>query len=224
MICGMREPENIRAVEKLSVDIIAFELCKNSERYVPLLPSHAGLLPDYVKSDMSCVCSGADKMTVKAGMFVNEMPQNIITMAYNYRLDCICFDGDEQTVMIDNLRRTLEPDIRPGIKFMKTIRVGCVDDVAEWRKYRGVVDYLLFDITDAVLKNGNLQKCLSMLDVYDGDIPFFIGGGFALSDARILRCFSHAEFQGISIGKSFELSPAVIDVRLLNVFLNEIRS
>ena len=56
---------------------------------------------------------------LRVGIFADDMPQNIVTRVYNYGLDVVLLLGDESAVMIDNLRRTLDPDIRPGIRIVK---------------------------------------------------------------------------------------------------------
>lgn len=72
------------------------------------------------------------------------MPQNIITMAYNYKLDYVQLYGKNDEIMINNLRLTLRDEICPGIKFIKAIGIADMEDVGLWRKYKNVADMLLF--------------------------------------------------------------------------------
>ena len=46
-VCGMRDPENIRALEQLDVDWMGFVFWSESPRYVSMLHSRAGIIPDY---------------------------------------------------------------------------------------------------------------------------------------------------------------------------------
>ena len=67
------------------------------------------------------VTGGEARKVLRVGIFADDMPQNIVTRVYNYRLDVVWLKGAESQVMIDNLRRTLDPDIRPGIQIVKEL-------------------------------------------------------------------------------------------------------
>ena len=82
---------------------------------------------------------------VVLGVFVDDMPQNIVTRVYNYGLDYVQLHGDESRITCDNLRRTIDPDIRPGLRIIKAIPVADARDIDRWREYDGAVDMLLFD-------------------------------------------------------------------------------
>ena len=122
-VCGMRDGENIRQVAELGVDWIGMIFWPKSPRNVTMIPTHAGIIPD----------RGTDIGNFKAkrvGVFVDEMAQNIITRVVNFQLDLIQLHGHETPTLIRNLRRTLDPDIRPGVKFIKAIAVESCDDIA----------------------------------------------------------------------------------------------
>lgn len=221
-VCGMREPENIRAVSELGVDMIGFVFYRNSPRYVSSVSSHVGLLPDY--ASISETESAARHNPLKVGVFVSEMPQNIITMAYNYKLDYVQLHGMNDDVMIDNLRRTLDVDIRPGIKFIKAIGISDIFDIEMWRKYKGVADLLLFHAKGSTCDDDATKFDWSLLDSYDGDIPFIIGGGIGPEDAEALLSLNHPMLAGVDINSRFESSPAVKDISLLEPFVSKIRN
>lgn len=76
----------------------------------PMQSTHAGIIPDRV--DLS------GTSLLRAGLFTpDEMPQNIITRAVNYKLDAIVFNEKPSPILTTNLHHTLDPDIRPGIGF-----------------------------------------------------------------------------------------------------------
>lgn len=222
-VCGMREPDNIRAVENLGVDMIGLIFWKKSPRYVVSVPSYAGTIPDYAGAAACKDGKGCGRNIGRVGVFVNEMPQNIITAVYNYGLDYVQLHGDESPTMIDNLRRTIDPDIHPGIKFIKAISVGAADDVKRWREYRDTADMLLFDTKGKSAGGNGLQFDWSVLDAYDGDIPFLLSGGIGPEDARKVLSFKHPRMLGIDLNSRFETAPAQKDVALLNKFINEIK-
>lgn len=45
-VCGLRDPENIRAVMGLGADMIGLVFDRRNPRYVSSIPSNVGLLPD----------------------------------------------------------------------------------------------------------------------------------------------------------------------------------
>ena len=46
-VCGMRDADNIREVSELDIDMMGFIFWKDSPRFVRMISSHAGIIPDY---------------------------------------------------------------------------------------------------------------------------------------------------------------------------------
>lgn len=227
-VCGMRDANNVSEVERLGVDMIGFIFCKQSKRYVSMVPSMSGTVPNYV-STMQMQGSRLDGMAsrhaaARVGVFVDDMPQNIVTAVYSYNLDYVQLHGDESPVMIDNLRRTLDPDIRPGVKIIKAIGVENADDICRWREYSGHADLLLFDTKGKARGGNGIRFDWSLLNTYDGDVPFILSGGIGPEDATAIKEFSHPAFWGIDLNSRFELQPALKDVGKLEKFISEIRN
>ncbi len=214
----MRDARNIHEVSQLGIDWIGLDFIPNSERYVSQIASCAGIIPDYSSlSDLS-----SDKLSqqkegpVLCGVFADDMPQNIVTRVVNFDLDVVQLNGDESSVMIDNLRRTLDPDIHAGIKIMKRLVITKREDIENYKEYAEEVDYFLFDVQD------NL-KDWSILDTYDGKVPFLVSGNISTEDIENIKALSHPMFYGISVNEKFESAPAVKDVALLKDFLEKIK-
>jgi len=217
-VCGMRDARNIHEVSQLGIDWIGLDFIPNSERYVSQIASCAGIIPDYSSlSDLS-----SDKLSqqkegpVLCGVFADDMPQNIVTRVVNFNLDIVQLNGDESSVMIDNLRRTLDPDIHAGIKIMKRIVITKREDIEKYKEYVEGVDYFLFDIQD------NL-KDWSILEAYEGKVPFLVSGNIGTEDIEKIKGLSHPLFYGISVNEKFESAPAVKDIALLKDFLEKIK-
>ena len=45
-VCGLREPENIRDISALDVDMTGFIFWPESKRYVSQIPSYSGTIPN----------------------------------------------------------------------------------------------------------------------------------------------------------------------------------
>ncbi len=214
----MRDAHNIHEVSQLGIDWIGLDFLPKSERYVSQIASCAGIIPDYSSlSDLS-----SDKLSqqkegpVLCGVFADDMPQNIVTRVVNFDLDVVQLNGDESSVMIDNLRRTLDPDIHAGIKIMKRLVITKREDIENYKEYAEGVDYFLFDVQD------NL-KDWGILEAYDGKVPFIVSGNIGAEDIEKIKGLSHPLFYGISVNEKFESAPAVKDVALLKDFLEKIK-
>jgi len=215
-VCGMRDGENIRRVAALGVDWIGMIFWDKSPRYVTMIPTDAGIIPD--RADTT------PKTDIKrVGVFVDEMPQNIITRAVNFELDLIQLHGHETPTMIRNLRCTLDPDIRPGIQFIKAISVSCRDDIAAYKPYEDCVDYFIFDTKCPTVGGSGAQFDWSVLEAYNGNKPFLLSGGIGPDDAERVRAFHHPQCIGIDLNSRFETAPGVKDVDLLRTFIQHIK-
>ena len=215
----MREPENIRAVEELGVDMIGFIFVPQSKRYVRMISSNAGILPDYADERQNETSAAGKKAPLRVGVFVDDMPQNIITRIYNYNLDYVQLHDDESAVMIDNLRRSVDPDIHKGLKIIKAISVASENDVKRWREYEGHADMLLFDTKGDEAGGNGRHFDWELLNAYDGNIPFLLSGGIDIDDALEIRKIKHPMFAGVDINSRFETEPAVKDVEKTRNFI-----
>ena len=214
----MRDAHNIHEVSQLGIDWVGLNFLPKSERYVSQISSCAGIIPDYgTLSALSAhESSQQQQRPTLCGVFADDMPQNIVTRVVNFNLDIVQLNGEESMVMIDNLRRTLDPDIHTGIKIMKRIVITKREDIEKYKEYVEGVDYFLFDIQD------NL-KDWSILEAYEGKVPFLVSGNIGAEDIDKIKSFSHPQFYGISVNEKFETAPAVKDVALLKDFLEKVK-
>ena len=216
-VCGMRDAQNIREVSQLGVDMIGMIFYPKSPRYVEMQSSHAGIIPDYVKEDINIKSA---KSPARVGVFVDDMVQNIVTRVVNYHLDYVQLHGNEPREMCENLRLTLDPDIRPGIKIIKAINVSDASDIQKYKEYVGAVDLFLFDTKCKTVGGSGRQFDWQVLEQYDGEIPFLLSGGIGPEDASRLHAFHHPKCIGIDLNSRFEIEPGVKDVEKLKGFLN----
>ena len=231
-VCGMRDSENIRAVAELKVDLMGFVFYPKSPRYVQMISSQAGIIPDYSEERLQKMKKKEEEETKnaelppphKVGVFVDDMPQNIVTRVYNYDLDYVQLHGNELPLMLDNLRRTLDPDIHPGIKIIKAISVKTKDDVRRWLDYRETADMFLFDTQCKAYGGSGERFDWSVHESYDGDIPFLLSGGIGPDDAERVLAFHHPMCVGIDLNSRFETEPGVKDVARLKAFIDILRT
>lgn len=185
-VCGMRDSDDIRRAAEQGVDYIGMIFCDKSPRNVTMIPTHAGIIPDRSSlpsqsSDLHpCVPSAASEQSANApvtrhtspkhlGLFVDEMPQNIITRVVNFKLDVVQMHGNEPATVIRNLRATLDPDIRPGIQFWKTIAVSSISDLDICKEYENCVDAFVIDAKSQSIVDYGVHLGWSILDIDYGD-------------------------------------------------------
>lgn len=218
-VCGMRDPDNISALQQLDVDIMGLIFWPHSSRYVKSINVKAGIIPNmpYMNTE------DTGRRAKRAGVFVDEMIQTVITDVYNYHLNYVQLHGNESPVYIDNLKRTLIPDIQPDIKIIKALGIREADDVKRWRDYQGHADLLLFDTKCEGKGGSGKQFNWATLDAYDGDIPFLLSGGIGPNDADAVKAFHHPMCVGVDINSRFETTPGVKDIEKIRAFIQTIK-
>ena len=211
----MRDADNIRDISALGVDMIGLIFYPPSPRYVQQFSSGAGIIPDYAP-DMG-------KTPLRVGVFVDDMPQNIVTRVYNYKLDYIQLHGNESRETLENLRATIDPDIKPNIKIIKAISVSSAEDINKYKEYVGAADLFLFDTKCKTVGGSGEQFDWQVLQAYDGDVPFLLSGGIGPDDAERIKNFHHPKCIGIDLNSKFEIEPALKDVEKLKQFLVKVK-
>lgn len=211
----MRDADNIRDISALGVDMIGLIFYPPSPRYVQQFSSGAGIIPDYAP-DMG-------KTPLRVGVFVDDMPQNIVTRVYNYKLDYIQLHGNEPRETLENLRATIDPDINPKIKIIKAISVSSAEDIKKYKEYVGAADFFLFDTKCKTVGGSGELFYWQVLQAYDGDVPFLLSGGIGPDDVERIKNFHHPKCIGIDLNSKFEIEPALKDVEKLKQFLVKVK-
>ena len=228
-VCGMRRPDNIRAVAQLPIDYMGFIFCKSSKRYVDMLSSGAGLIPDFADESIVNIGSSADAQTHaghkirKVGVFVDPTIQDVITRVVNFGLDCVQLHGTESPTYIRNMRRTIIPDIQPQLQVFKAFNISTAADFDRCADYDGLVDMFVFDAKCDCHGGSGKQFDWSLLDAYKGDTPFLLSGGIGEGDIGRIRLLKHPRFAGVDLNSRFETEPAVKDVARLANFINQLK-
>lgn len=233
-VCGMRSPDNIRAVAQLSVDMMGFIFYPQSSRYVGMTTSHTGLLPDHADEALGEAMSGGERPLgeaigggerhiYKVGVFVDATVQDIITRIVGFRLDGVQLHGSESPTFISNLRSTVVPDICPRLTIMKAVSIGSAADFDQCRQYEGVADMFVFDTRCTGHGGSGEQFDWSLLQCYHGSTPFLLSGGICEADARRISEIHHPQFAGVDLNSRFETVPAVKDADSISRFIEQLR-
>lgn len=143
-VCGMREPDNIRAVEQTGPDWMGFIFFPHSSRHVSLRPAY---LPERCK---------------RVGVFVNEVTPAILQKAEEFDLHYIQLHGTETSEQCLNLKRA-------GLGVIKVFPIASMSDLKSTACYENVCDYFLFETQPvpvmAVREKHSIGKCLRRIMV-----------------------------------------------------------
>lgn len=218
----MRDADNIRAVAALDIDFLGFIFYPKSPRYTPKAIPEAELIADTAttarRNDIEA------RKPQRVGVFVDETPQAIIAHIHNDQLDYVQLHGHELPEMIDNLKRTVIPDIRHSLKVIKAFSIAKPDDLLQTKAYEGIADLFLFDTPTESYGGSGKKFDWQMLQAYDGHTPFLLSGGIGPEDIDRIRTFEHPQCIGIDLNSRFETAPGIKDVEALRRFTEKLRA
>ncbi len=164
-ICGMKFPDNIRAVADLYPDYMGFIFYDKSKRYVL----------DENKSAFSSFNFQSPIPVQKVGVFVNEEIKNIIRIATEYDMNMLQLHGDETPEYCENLRLL-------GFTIIKAFGIDKDFDFAVLNEYTDVCDFFLFDAKSNQYGGTGNHFDWNLLKQYDNSKPIFLSGGLEIRD------------------------------------------
>ena len=129
-VCGMRDADNIQAVEQLGIDWMGMIFWPKSSRFVTDVPSY---LPKQVR---------------RVGVFVDASLEDIRQHVSDYQLDLIQLHGKETPAFAEALK---------PLSVIKAFNIADAEDLKQTKAYEGIVDYFLFDTKGKVV-GGNGEK------------------------------------------------------------------
>ncbi len=192
----------------MGVDYIGLDFQKGSSRSVAMNPVYAGTLPDRAPKGYSDANTHSYALV---GVFADEMAQNIITRTVMFKLDVIQMNGNEPPTLLRNLRATIDPDLRRGVKVWKGIGIGSPSDIGRYKDYDDCVDAFVFYL-------GNGLDATVVAQMYSGDRPFLVGN-VKPGDTFQAAVLGHPRFMGFDLDTAFELASGVKDVALIRRFI-----
>ena len=193
-VCGMRDAENIRAIEAAGADWIGFIFYEHSPRYVSETPSY---LPDHAK---------------RIGVFVNATFDEIIKKAQQLQLHYIQLHGHESPQLCIALRAK-------GLGVIKVFSLHTTSDLVQTEAYANCCDYFLFDTPCSGYGGSGELFDWKILAHYHGNTPFLLSGGIQPDSLAALSHFYHPQWAGIDLNSGFEIKPGLKSVSLLHTFI-----
>ncbi len=223
-IIGLTDKDNIKAIEELGVDFIGLDFRADSERLVKMIMSRSGIIPDYstnritklkeqiLKTKSDSDVTADEKSCNYVGIFADDMPQTILSRIFNYKLSGVVLSGDEGSIMIDNLRRTIVPDIVRSISIIKELRIKEVSDMDSVGSYMGSADAFLFSFE-------NIDVARKATDAYKHDIPYYIAFRKDYDDNDLCDVLQHDNCKGLFAEDVFETSVGIKNPEEVALFI-----
>lgn len=196
-VCGMRDANNIQAIDHLHPDWMGFIFYPQSSRYVSEVPN---ILPQHAK---------------RVGVFVHPQFRDVIEHVKQYNLDAVQFHGTASPQMCETFRE----------RGLIVLRAQPVTEtfVAETAEYVGKIDYFVFDNPTLKFGGSGQRYNWSLLNRYTGPTPFLLSGGLSPQLINELKQFHHPFLAGYDINSGFEISPALKDEAAVMQFIKEIK-
>lgn len=201
-ICGMKYPDNIRAVSALGADYLGFIFHQKSPRY--------------------CFQNGKEILNnlsgqTRAVMVSVDMPEEeLMKIVTEWGFSIVQLHGNESRELCNNLRMR-------GLEVWKAIPIGkdkknsYIDKIPQ---YEGLVDKFLFDTASINHGGSGVRFDWDLLDDYKGSTPFMLSGGISPGDELEIRNLHHPRLVGIDLNSRFEISPGLKDVNMISNFLS----
>jgi phosphoribosylanthranilate isomerase len=199
-VCGMKYTQNRQEVEKLDVDFLGYIFYPRSKRFVGETPE-PGLF---------------NSQKPKVGVFVDENAFEILALSKNLGFEWVQLHGKENPKTCQLLKRQ-------GLKIIKAFSVDENFDFEITLPYEKVANYFLFD-SKTENHGGSGQKFnWSILEKYEGHIPFFLSGGIGPDDEESILKINHPKLTGVDINSGFEDEPGLKNNEKLEKFITEIK-
>ena len=224
-VCGMKYVENIQQVAELQPDYLGFIFYEKSKR------NFEGIIPEIPKG------------IKKTGVFVNELPEIVVSIVEEYQLEAIQLHGDESVAYIKELTclfersreifqqelKELSPKQKKKLrqaqfdKEIEIIKVFGIKDEFNFdilQPYLEVVDYFLFDTKGAARGGNGVKFDWSVLEKYPFEKPFFLSGGIGLNDVEQIQIVrkTNLPIYALDVNSKFEKSPGKKKIEELKKF------
>jgi phosphoribosylanthranilate isomerase len=200
-VCGLKDPENIKAVAALSPDYMGFIFYGPSPRSVNALSIGA--------------LSNIPARVNKTAVFVNESQENITGLIEKFDFDTIQLHGAESPEFCNTFKNQ--------VQVIKAFGISNSFNFDQLKAYDGKIDFFLFDSKTDIHGGSGKTFDWTMLDQYNLDMPFFLSGGISPDNLEEIKNIAHPQFYGADLNSRFESSPGIKDINKLEKAFDSIK-
>jgi phosphoribosylanthranilate isomerase len=208
-VCGLKDPENIKAVAALNPDYMGFIFYGPSPRFVDKLHDETlNVIPASIS---------------KTAVFVDESVGAINELIDKYNFNAIQLHGDESPEFCASFKSKVTVIKAFGLNNF---------NFEQLNSYVNHVDFFLFDAKTDIYGGSGKTFNWTEIDNYKLDVPFFLSGGLALDNLEEVKKINHPQFYGVDLNSKFEIAPGVKNIEKLEkafdiikqTYSNELRS
>lgn len=213
-MCGISKVETIPAVVEAKPDYMGLVFAP-SKRQVTV--EQAKILIEelhrgYAKKYGSDTEHDKNDTIKTVGIFVNEIVDNLVTIANEANLDAVQLHGDEDEAFIQSLKE------RTNVEVWKAVQIRSAADVEKW--IDSSADMLLFDAYHKDERGGTGEVFdWSSLDAFER--PFMLAGG--IDSTNVARAIRTVRPYGIDISSGIETN-GVKDDEKITAFTKIVKS
>ena len=217
-VCGMKYVDNIQQVAALQPDYLGFIFYEKSKR------NFEGIIPELPKEIR------------KTGVFVNEIPEILVSLVDEYQLQAIQLHGDESVAYIQQLKvlfeerfQELSPKLKRLTKPVEIIKVFGIKDTFDFsvlESFEEVVDFFLFDTKGKERGGNGVTFDWSVLKGYNSKKPFFLSGGIGVEEVSKVNEILKTDLPvyAIDVNSRFETKPGLKSIDKLKKFKEQLKA
>ena len=202
-VCGMREPENIRAlIEQVHPNWMGLIFYPKSPRFV---------------SDKN-IAELQNVPVRKVGVFVNATEEEVLQKIEDFSLAAVQLHGKETPEFVQSLRQKTTAEL------WKVISVGSEIDWNSLESYLPWVDLFLFDTATPEHGGSGRKFDWDILKTYPFEKAFLLSGGLDVeSAAEVLALRKQIpQLQGVDLNSKFEDAPGLKNIEKLKKIKNRL--
>ena len=209
----MREPDNIKALASLPVDMIGFIFYRKSPRFI-------GEKLGRWLAQQGPLLEGKKRV----GVFVNAEVEEVLNAVHDYELHYVQLHGEESPEYCQLLRTISEATSMRKFQIIKAFRIGEAFDFGSLSAFTPYCAYFLFDTKGKEYGGTGTQFDWKLLGKYHGVTPFILSGGIGPETIDAVLAFRHPQMYGVDINSRFELEPGLKDLEKVAQFVTTLRT
>lgn len=203
-ICGIRQPEQGKAIAALGIKTLGFICVPSSPRYVT---------PDQISQVLAILPPGIESI----GVFANDSLAMIEQVAGDTGLTGIQLHGQEPPEFCQAVKKAM-----PQQEIIKALRIENAAALVQAENYFSVIDTLLLDAYHPQQLGGTGQTLpWDSLSHFRAPIPWLLAGG--LTPENILMALSYLNPDGIDLSSGVERSPADKDLEKVKLLVEKLQ-
>ncbi len=176
------------------VAYLGLDFLSNSKNRIRPLRYDAGIIPDRPSIDLTDTVRSKPCLM---GCFDDVLPQTIVTTVVDYGLTAVELCSTPTVALVDNLKRTIVPDLNPELSIATRLNLSECKDLAFLEQFVGHLDWVTFGIGEV---DDSIKKFFSEYEERV-KIPYYI-----VLDERLAECLPFfmnlPSFRGLQIDMS----------------------